>query len=121
MTSAVAVQAKTFVAVDPVHLLPTGKIGTVAAADFLDFTKPKSLGKDIDRGNVSPKGGPPPPPPAAAAATDAATDGAGSVPAPLRTPPTAFRHRCGRRRQRSGTAAAAAAAAAAFHLPQPCR
>lgn len=45
--------------VDPVHLLPTGKIGTVRDNDFLDFTKPKALRKDINRGDVTPRGGMP--------------------------------------------------------------
>jgi aldose 1-epimerase len=46
-----------FVEVDPVHLLPTGVVGSVDDAKFLDFRKGKAVGKDIDQGNVSPLGG----------------------------------------------------------------
>ena len=43
--------AASYVEVDPVHLLPTGKLASV------DFRTPKRIGKDIDQGTVSPKGG----------------------------------------------------------------
>ena len=45
-----------FIAIDSV-LLPTGVIGDVAAAPWLDFRAGKTIGKDIKNGTVSPSGG----------------------------------------------------------------
>ena len=39
------------------HLIPTGKVDAIAPGSAWDFTKPKALGKDINKGNVDPKGG----------------------------------------------------------------
>lgn len=49
--------ATTYVEVEPVHLLPTGAIGSVDQAKFLDFRKKKAIGKDIDQGTVTATGG----------------------------------------------------------------
>ena len=49
--------ATKFVPVDST-LIPTGQIGSVAAdAPWLDFTKEKAIGADINRGTVTPTGG----------------------------------------------------------------
>jgi len=45
-----------FIEVDS-HLVATGAIGSVSEATHLDFTTPKTLGRDIDRGTVTPQGG----------------------------------------------------------------
>lgn len=45
-----------FVEVDA-HLIPTGAVKSVETASFLDYRSPKVLGKDIDRGTVTPQGG----------------------------------------------------------------
>merc|ERR1719356_302568 len=39
------------------HLIPTGKMLPIAPASTFDFTKPKPVGKDIDAGVVSDRGG----------------------------------------------------------------
>eukprot|EP00040_Diaphanoeca_grandis_P030048 m.176991 g.176991 ORF g.176991 m.176991 type:complete len:397 (-) comp31867_c3_seq1:51-1241(-) len=48
--------ATTYVEVDS-KLLPTGIIGKVSDATYLDFTKSKTVGKDIDSGTATPSGG----------------------------------------------------------------
>jgi len=50
------IDASTYVEVDA-HLIPTGTLGNVAKDFWLDFTKPKLVGKDIARGTVTPTGG----------------------------------------------------------------
>lgn len=51
--------ADKFVEVDKVHLIPTGNIISVKspASAYMDFTTPKPLGRDINKGTVSPLGG----------------------------------------------------------------
>ena len=39
------------------HLVPTGTIRAIRNCSALDFSRPKPLGRDIDRGTVTPRGG----------------------------------------------------------------
>jgi len=45
-----------FVEVDD-HLLPSGVLGSVSNASYLDFRTAKQIGRDIDQGKVTPLGG----------------------------------------------------------------
>ncbi len=48
--------ARRFLEVDE-HLLPTGAFRSVREDDWMDFTRPKAVGRDIGRGRVTPFGG----------------------------------------------------------------